>query len=123
MMFSRHSLFAAGLKTLLAVSAICFLCYFTIARHAKVRVDDLWQQLGLTLPAAQLNINYSFINGHLQYFGAKNTKNIESANRVAIVNRLVAYSKKYYGSQEFKTAYKNFRSKARPTFRARAFCT
>jgi hypothetical protein len=93
--FSGTAFFAAGSKTLLPVFAICFLCYFTIARHAKVRVDDVWQQVSLTRPAAPLNINYSFINGHMQYFGAKNTKNIEPAKRVSIVNQLIAYSKKY----------------------------
>jgi hypothetical protein len=98
----------------LALLAVSLLCFFTVAVKAKQFTDDVWKQLGLTPSDAHLNINYSFINGRLQYFGAKNAKDVALGNRVAVVNQLVAYAKKYVSSPEFKTAYQDFRLKMKP---------
>ena len=76
--------------------------------------DYVWQQLGLTLPDGELNIKNSILQGSLYYYGAKNAKNIIEGKRVAVVNELVAYSKKYSSSPEFKASYKNYREQLKP---------
>jgi hypothetical protein len=114
MKHAKHMILSAGVKICFVLSVICSLWFFTIAMKAKQMADDVWKQLGLTLPDAHRNINNSFIQGRLYYFGAKNAKNIAQGDRVAVVNQLVAYTKKYARSQEFITAYKDFRAKMKP---------
>src|SRR5215217_1170256 len=99
------SSFKAALKTVLILLVICFVGIFTVAMKAKQMADDVWKQLGLPLPDAQKNINNSFIYGDLYYYGAKNAKNIAMGNRVAVVNQIVEYAKKYTASPEFKNYY------------------
>lgn len=115
MKLSQSSPLAARLKTFLAALAICFFCFFIVAMKAKEMTDDVWKQLGLTAADAQLNITNSFIKGNLYYFGAKNAKNVAIGDRVAVIDKLVEYAQKYYGSPEFKTAYRNYRTKMKPT--------
>jgi hypothetical protein len=102
------SIIVAGLKTILTLFVISSLCFFITAMKAKEAADDIWKQLGLTLPQAQNNINQSFIKGHFFYDGAKNAKNIALGDRVAVVNQMVAYAKTYWNGPELQTAYKNY---------------
>jgi hypothetical protein len=101
----------AGLKTVSALLVILILCFLTLAMKTKEKFDDIWQQLGLTLPNAQKNINNSFFAGQLYYFDAKNAKNVVMGDRVAVVNQLVTYAKKYVNSQEFKIAWQEYQNK------------
>src|SRR5215208_8072712 len=111
---SLFKLFSMVLKSFLAVTVISLLCFFAVAVKTKKMTDDIWQQLGLTLPDAQLNIKNSILNGSLYYYGAKNAKNIITGNRAAVINEMVAYSKKYSSSSEFKAAYKKNRDQLKP---------
>jgi hypothetical protein len=104
----------AVVKAAIVVSAIFLFCFFTVEKIAIKKLDDVWKQLGLTQRDAHVNINFSYTNGQLQYFGAKNAKNIALGERVAIVNQLVAYAKKYYAGDEFKNFYRDFRTKMKP---------
>src|SRR5688500_17183903 len=108
MKLSRLSILVTAVKTVSALLVICVLFFFTAAMKAKKAADDIWTQLGLTLPQAQNNINQSFIKGRFIYDGARNAKNVASGDRVAVVNELVAYAKKSWNSPEFQTAYKNY---------------
>ena len=114
MKLSLFSLIAARLKTFLAALMICFFCYFIMAMKTNQMADDIWKQLGLAIPDAQLNINHSFVQGRLYYFGAKNARNVATGDRVTTVKQLVAYAQQYSASAEFKTAYKNYRTKMKP---------
>src|SRR5215213_3178283 len=105
---------ASLLKSFLGITSISLLCFFAVAMKAKQMTDDVWQQLGLTLPDAQLNIKNSILNGSLYYYGAKNAKSIITGNRAAVINEMVAYSKKYSSSSEFKAAYKKNRDQLKP---------
>ncbi|MFL5789686.1 MAG: hypothetical protein ACJ748_16615 [Flavisolibacter sp.] len=111
---SSFKLFRIVLKSFLAVTAISLLCFFVVAVKTKSLADDIWQQLGITLPDAKLNIKNSILQGSLYYYGAKNAQNIIAGNRVAVVNELVAYAKKYSSSSEFKTSYKKYRDEMKP---------
>jgi hypothetical protein len=66
------------------------------------------------LTRRQLNIKNSILQGSLYYYGAKNAKNIIAGNRVAVVNEVVAYAKKYSSSPEFKASYKKYRDEMKP---------
>jgi hypothetical protein len=107
----RYPLLNVKLKTILTLLVICSLCFLALAMKAKKTVDDIWQQLGITLPDAQKNINNSFFDGKLYYFGAKNAKNLALGNRVAVVNSIVAYAKNYINSAEFKNTWQEYQNK------------
>lgn len=102
---------AAGLKTFLALSAVGLFCYISIAMKVGKTAEDIWKQLGLTLPEAQRNIDNSFIQGKFYYLGAKNAKNILVGDRVAVVNHIVSYAKGYVNSPEFIKAYQEYQNK------------
>jgi hypothetical protein len=105
----------AMLKAALFLSLIIFLCFFSLRQLAMQKFDDVWKQLGLPQKDAHVNINFSFTNGTLEYFGAKNAKNIAAGNRAALVQELVVYAKKYFESEEFKTFYTDIRKKMKPS--------
>jgi len=111
---SLLKLFRSILKSFLAITVISLLCFFTVAIKTKKMADDVWQQLGLKLPDAEVNIKNSILQGSLYYFGATNAKNIVADNRVAVINELVAYSKKYSSSPQFKASYKKYRDQMKP---------
>ena len=106
------------LLTAIRIFSVVFLaglfCFFTLALRTKAITDDLWKQLGLLQTEANIYIKYSTINGSLQYFGAKNAKNILAGDRVAVINELFAYAKKYVASDEFRRAYENERKLNKP---------
>jgi hypothetical protein len=96
---------------------ICIVCFFILAMKAKQRVDDVWQQLGLPVAAAQKNINDSFFDGKLYYFGAKGAKNLALGDRIAVVQQIAAYVKKYVASPEFKKTWQDHQNKRSEVFR------
>ena len=103
-----------GTRILSGLLLISLLCFFSLAWKTKKIADDLWTQLGLSQFEANTNIKNSFLYGHFYYLGAKSAKNIASGDRVAIINDLAAYAKKYSNSEEFRTAYKNYRNTQKP---------
>jgi hypothetical protein len=107
----------AGIKTFFVLCLIGFFCLFAIAMKVKNTTEDIWKQLGLTQPDAQKNIDNSFIQGRFYYIGAKNARNVVLGDRVAVVNQLVAYAKKYTSSPEFIKAYQEYQNKRSETMR------
>ena len=109
---------ATFLKPILyTFSLLCIICTIAITsmgHKAKAVADDVWAKLGISEPEAQRNITNSFLNGRFQYSGAKLAGSIAVGNRVAVVNELVAYAKKYWNSPELKTAYQNLRTRRMP---------
>lgn len=113
-MKSAFKVFVAGSKILAVLSIVSLFGFSIISVQTKQVVDDVWKQLGLTLPEANRNINSSFIYGNLYYTGAKYAKSIAVGDRVGIINQLVTYAKKYWNSNEFKTAYNDYRMRNKP---------
>jgi hypothetical protein len=103
-----------ALKTSLTLFTSVSMCLILLALKTKERADDLWKQLGITQSVANINIQVSVTSDFLQYAGARNAKNIAVGNRAAVINDLVAYSKKFTSSAEFKKMYEFERSKHRP---------
>ena len=110
----NFKIFSIGIKTFFALFLISLFSFFIVSWKTRKIADDLWQQLGLTQFEANKNINYSFLYGHFSYLGAKNAKNVAIGNRVAIINDLAAYAKKYSNSEEFKREYQNYRNNNKP---------
>ena len=81
------------LKVCIVIVVICVSCFFIMAMKARQMAEDVWKQLGVDVAQANLDIKFSFINGYLDYTGAKNAKNIVLGNRVAVVKDLVEYAK------------------------------
>src|SRR5687768_9608294 len=84
-------------------------CFFIMAMKAQKMAETVWEQLGIGVPQANMDIKNSFLHGYLDYTGAKNAKNIALGNRVAVVNQLIEYAKKHYKSDEFRSAYAKYR--------------
>jgi hypothetical protein len=80
----------------------------------KLIADEVWKQLGISQADANRNIINSSFYGHLQYYGAKNAKNITGQERIAVVKELAAYAKQYCNSSDFKDQYQKFRERKKP---------
>ena len=117
MKLPKFTSLAAGVKTFGILSLIGFFCFFALAMKVNKTLEDIWKQLGLTEPEAQKNINNSFMQGRFYYIGAKNARNVVVGDRVAVVNQLVAYAKKYASSPEFIKYYQEYQNKRSETIR------
>jgi hypothetical protein len=109
-----RKIFAGLLSFLLATAVITCFCFFAITIEVNKINDDVWKQLGLTMPDANRNITNSVLRGSLYYFGAKNASKIAAGNRAALIKEMFAYAKKYSSSPDFKASYKKAREEARP---------
>ncbi|MGZ5286875.1 MAG: hypothetical protein ACXWB9_06810, partial [Flavisolibacter sp.] len=103
-----------SIQVFTAIILIILFSFFTILSRARQQMNDIWKQLGITIPQANMNIKNSFLYGNFQYYGAKYAKDIAAGDRVAAVNQLVAYAKKHFESTEFKSEYKKYRDRALP---------
>ena len=103
----------AAAKSISLLLAVGLLCIFSLALKTKELADDVWKRLGLSQVDCNLSIYHSVQNGKLVYY-TKNAKNIAQGDRIAIINQLVAYSKKYITSDEFKRKYENERKLRMP---------
>ena len=104
----------AATKTIFVIVSTGCLCIFLLSLKTREIAVDLWSQLGITQKDANLDIRVSVMSPYLQYAGAKNAKNIATGNRVAVINDLVAYAKKFTVTSEFKKDYEFERSKLKP---------
>jgi outer membrane translocation and assembly module TamA len=95
-----------GCKIISALILVLYIAFSLLAMKTNQVVDDVWNTLGIREADAKHNINVSFNSGYLSYYGAKNAGKIVAGDRVALVNQIVAYAKKYYNSAEFKKEYK-----------------
>ncbi len=97
------------LTLLLVMGSLLFFSY-----KAEKLYADLWQQLGLTKETGTTKIRESFLYGYLQYYGARNIKNIAKGDRAAVAKELLAYTRKYVESEAFKKEYTVYRNQSRP---------
>lgn len=90
----------------LLLAAGIFTAYsFTLRKIA----DDIWKQLGMTEQQAKDDIRYSFFSGYLNYYGARDIKNIALGDRTSIATNILAYTKKYTSSPDFEKEYQRNR--------------
>jgi hypothetical protein len=80
----------------------------------KRAADDFWKSLGLSQQSGTEGIKNSFLNGYLQYYGARNIKNIATGDRKAVATDLLSYTKQYIGGAAFKKQYDEARRYAEP---------
>ena len=108
---------SSGLRIVLKASCTFFLLLLILVVSVSLTNNkmlvDVWQQLGIKEDEGNTDIIVSVMSDHFQYPGGK-AKNISQQFRVAIVNQLVAYAKKYTSSAEFKKDYDYRRSVSMP---------
>ncbi len=101
----------------LKAMSICLLLLMvlglSVSLTTKGILGDVWQQLGVKQEDGNLDIYFS-LTGTLLEYKVKNAKNISQKDRIAIINQLVAYAKKYVSSPEFKKRYDNDRKMSIP---------
>lgn len=100
-------------KALLIVGASLFLSFVSICSAVVGLTDDVFKQLGCSPDVVNNTINWNFINGTFQYFG-KNLHDRPAAERIAIMNGLVSYARKYLTTSDFKAFYKRQRDMSKP---------
>jgi hypothetical protein len=101
----------------LPLFVLAFLCAAIVlfsSYTTKRAADDFWQSLGLSQQSGTEGIKNSFLNGYLQYYGARNAKNIAIADRKAVATDLLAYTKQYISGAAFKKQYEEMRKHAEP---------
>ncbi|HYJ37293.1 MAG TPA: hypothetical protein VEV87_01705 [Chitinophagaceae bacterium] len=103
----------AVVKSISLLLAVGLLCTFSLALKTKELADDVWKRLGLSQVDGNLSIYHSVQNGNLVYY-TKSAKSIAQGDRLAVINQLVAHSKKYIASDEFKRKYENERKLRMP---------
>lgn len=89
-----------------------FLFSFTVSYKLG---DDVWKQLGLSEAQGQEKIKTSFLNNYLDYYGARNLKNLATGNKGAVAKDLLQFTKQYVNSNIFKIEYQQYRDQAKPT--------
>src|ERR1044072_350072 len=89
------------------------LVLFSFAESRRIG-DEVWKQLGMSKEQGISNIKQSFMNGYLNYYGARNLKNIATGNRLAITKDLLTYTKQYLNSEVFKKEYDLARKNSKP---------
>lgn len=98
-------------------STVCLLLLgifgLSVSLTAHKILGDVWQQLGIKQEDGNLDIYFSVTSGYMEY-KVKNAKNISQKDRIAIINQLVSYAKKYVASDEFKRKYEDDRKRYIP---------
>ncbi|MFT3823555.1 MAG: hypothetical protein QM731_06520 [Chitinophagaceae bacterium] len=89
-------------------------CMLLFSFRAKQVYADFWQQLGIAKESGMNSIKESFLGGYLQYYGARNMKNIALGDRTAVTKDLLAYTKQYVESDAFKKVYSENRILQKP---------
>ncbi|MBC7887109.1 MAG: hypothetical protein H7Z13_04420 [Ferruginibacter sp.] len=113
----QHSIKSLVICLRICITALilCILSLFLFSFVATTKLgDDIWQQLGLNKQQGAEEIYRSFTGGYLNYYQARNAKNIASGNRVAVAKDLLAYAKQYVNSDAFKKEYEAERKSAKP---------
>ena len=102
-----------ALKAMSICAFLLLVLGVSVSLTTKRILGDVWQQLGVKQEDGNLDIYFSLTGTYLEY-KVKNAKNISQKDRIAIINQLVAYAKKYVSSPEFKKRYNNDRKMSIP---------
>jgi len=98
--------------------AICTAFFMIVVLLYSFRLQqaytDLWQQLGIARESGTQAIKESFFNGYLQYYGARNIKNITTGDKAAVTKDLLQFTRQYVESEAFKKAYDTYRQERKP---------
>jgi len=103
---------AAGIVASFGIIVFAFVSL--ISFRTEKMGDEIWKMLGISKQVGSEKIRNSFMNGYLDHYGLKNIKNIAINDRPAIAKDLLAYTKQYVSSEEFKKIYQKWREDAKP---------
>jgi hypothetical protein len=106
-----------ALKVLSIALVITMLTSSLVSFTIRSFGDDFLKQLGLSKPGAEEKIRHGFLGGSFDTYGIKNLKGIAAGSRVALLNEIMAYSKKYVSSPDFVKNYEEMRNNDKPEFR------
>jgi len=97
--------------------SVCILLLLVLGISVSLTTNkilgDIWQQLGIKEAEANTDIVVSVMGEYFQYPGKK-SNNLSQQTRLAVLNELIAYAKKYTGSAAFKKEYQDRRNISLP---------
>ncbi len=99
--------------TLLPLTAFFALVVFSSFEMKRLG-DDFLKQLGISKKDCDERISGSILGGGLNFYGAKNLKNIATGNRKAVALDLLEYTRKYVASPEFARLYLEMKNRYKP---------
>ncbi|PZR22210.1 MAG: hypothetical protein DI535_26720 [Citrobacter freundii] len=98
----------------LTLAILLTLSFLFSSYKTRQAADDFWKALGLSQQAGTDGIKNSFLNGYLQFYSARNAKNIALNDRKAVATDLLNYTKQYISGPVFKKQYEDMRKNAEP---------
>jgi hypothetical protein len=101
-------------RTVTALSLLFIIANLLVAFRMKQVYGDVWQQLGISQAKGEEQIKESFLSGYLQYYGAKNFKNLLVNDRVAVAKDLMNIAKTQVNHESFRKKYESNRNRAKP---------
>ena len=110
-----YSPFIPAAKIACIIGLVIFSGLALVSFETKKLYGDLWQQLGLEKKSGTEKIKESFLYGYLQYYGARNIKNIVAGDRAATAKSLLEYTRQYVESEAFKKEYDAYRVGHKPS--------
>lgn len=103
-----------GFRTVAGFGLLFIVVNLLFAFRMNQAYGDIWQQLGMSKNKGEENIRESFMSGYLQYYGARNFRNIVTNDRAAITKDLMNQAKQHVGSESFRKHYESIRNSAKP---------
>lgn len=83
---------------------------FTVTRFS----DNFLTTLGITKTEANTRVANNILGGYVSTYGVKSIKNLAAANQVAVAKDLLAYTKNYVSTEDFKKQYAIERENHKP---------
>lgn len=104
------------LRTSLFLITLVTFSYGLLSFTTKTIKDEFLSIIGITRTEANERIAGSLIGGYINTYGAAKIKNLAAADRVVVAKDLLAYTKNFVSSEEFKKHYLQLKQDNKPQF-------
>ncbi|MBG9376881.1 hypothetical protein I5907_11580 [Panacibacter sp. DH6] len=103
-------------RTSLLLLVTVTVSYSLLSFTTKTIKDEFLNIIGITRTEANERIAGSMIGGYLNTYGVNKIKNLAAADRVVVAKDLLAYTKNYVTSEDFRKHYAQLKQENKPQF-------
>lgn len=107
-------IFARVLRIQIFICLVTLIGISTISFTGIRLADGFLQQLGISKSDADKKIANSILGGYVNLYGVSAAKNIALGNRSTVTKELLAYTRKYVESENFKKEYLALKQQHKP---------